>query len=169
MWAFLACWMRCRYLKLFCSNVRPRSRVLRLNTHRTLKYRVWLKWIQIFSILLWQKYVMWLQEAVRIFEDFITRLQILQKPLAEEEFKIIRNSIFKVAVALEVFALNYGKHQMTEANSSVEISSQKLGESEHDYSFGFEIIHYLFSDRHIDRWHNGCFHDLIFFLHGTCW
>ena len=107
---------------------------------------------------------MWLQEAVWIFEDFITRLQILQKPLAEEEFKIIRNSIFKVAVALEVFALNYGKHQMIGANSSVEINSRKLGESEHDYSFGFEIIHYLFSDRHIDRWHNGCFHDLIFFF-----
>ena len=106
---------------------------------------------------------MWLQEAVWIFEDFITRLQILQKPLAEEEFKIIRNSIFKVAVALEVFALNYGKHQMIGANSSVEINSRKLGESEHDYSFGFEIIYYLFSDRHIDRWHNGCFHDLIFF------
>ena len=109
---------------------------------------------------------MWLQEAVWIFEDFITRLQILQKPLAEEEFKIIRNSIFKVAVALEVFALNYGKHQMIGANSSVEINSRKLGESEHDYSFGFEIIHYLFSDRHIDRWHNGCFHDLIFFCMG---
>ena len=106
---------------------------------------------------------MWLQEAVWIFEDFITRLQILQKPLAEEEFKIIRNSIFKVAVALEVFALNYGKHQMIGANSSVEINSRKLGESEHDYSFGFVIIHYLFIERHIDQWHNGCFHDLIFF------
>ncbi|XP_058942067.2 adhesion G protein-coupled receptor L3 [Pocillopora verrucosa] len=67
-----------------------------------------------------------LKEAVWIFEDFITRLQILQKPLAEEEFKIIRNSIFKVAVALEEFALNYGKHQMTGANSSVEINSRKL-------------------------------------------
>ena len=106
---------------------------------------------------------MWLQEAVWIFEDFITRLQILQKPLAEEEFKIIRNSIFKVAVALEVFALNYGKHQMIGANSSMEINSRKLRESDHDYSFGFEIIHYLFIDRHSDQWHNGCFHDLIFF------
>ena len=94
---------------------------------------------------------MLLQEAIRIFEDFITSIQILPKPLTKEEIKVTRSSIFKVAVALEVFALNYGKHQMIGANSSVEINSRKLGESEHDYSFGFEIIHYLFSDRHIDR------------------
>nr|XP_058959402.1 adhesion G-protein coupled receptor D1-like [Pocillopora verrucosa] len=69
---------------------------------------------------------MLLQEAIRIFEDFITSIQILQKPLTEEEIEIVRNSIFKVAVALEVFALNYGKHQMIGANSSVEINSRKL-------------------------------------------
>ena len=94
---------------------------------------------------------MLLQEGIRIFEDFITSIQILQKHPLKEEIERIRNSIFKVAVALEVFAVNYGKHQMIGANSSVEINSRKLGESEHDYSFGFEIIHYLFSDRHIDR------------------
>ena len=94
---------------------------------------------------------MLLQEATRIFEDFITSIQILQKLLTKEEVEKIRNYIFKVAVALELFALNYGKHQMNGANSSVEINSRKLGESEHDYSFGFEIIYYLFSDRHIDR------------------
>ena len=65
-----------------------------------------------------------------IFEDFITNIQILQKALTKEEIKITRNSIFRVAVALEVFALNYGKHQMTGANSSVEINSRKLGESD---------------------------------------
>ena len=106
---------------------------------------------------------MWLQEAAWIFEDFITNIQILQKALTKEEIKITRNSIFRVAVALEVFALNYGKHQMIGANSSMEINSRKLRESEHDYSFGFEIIHYLFIDWHSDQWHNGCFHDLIFF------
>ena len=72
---------------------------------------------------------MLLQEAIRIFEDFITSIQILQKPLTKEEIKLTRSSIFKVAVALEVFALNYGKHQMIGANSSVEINSHKLGES----------------------------------------
>ena len=80
---------------------------------------------------------MLLQEATRIFEDFITSIQILQKLLTKEEVEKIRNYIFKVAVALELFVLNYGKHQMNGANSSVEINSRKLGESEHDHSFGF--------------------------------
>ena len=80
---------------------------------------------------------MLLQEAKRIFEDFITSIQILQKPPTKEEVEKIRNYIFKVAVALELFALNYGNHQMIRANSSVEINSRKLGESEHDHSFGF--------------------------------
>ncbi|RMX43337.1 hypothetical protein pdam_00021516 [Pocillopora damicornis] len=69
---------------------------------------------------------MLLQEAKRIFEDFITSIQILQKRLTKEEVEKIRNYIFKVAVALELFALNYGKHQMIGANSSVEINSRKL-------------------------------------------
>ena len=89
---------------------------------------------------------MLLQEAIRIFEDFITSIQILQKSLTKKEIEIMRNSILKAAVALEVFALNYGKHQMIGANSSVEINSQKLGESEHDQFCGFEIIHFLFID-----------------------
>nr|XP_058959400.1 adhesion G-protein coupled receptor D1-like [Pocillopora verrucosa] len=67
-----------------------------------------------------------LMEAIRIFEDFITSIQILQKSLTKKEIEIMRNSILKVAVALEVFALNYGKHQMIGANSSVEINSRKL-------------------------------------------
>ena len=89
---------------------------------------------------------MLLQEAIRIFEDFITSIQILQKSLTKKEIEIMRNSILKAAVALEVFALNYGKHQMIGANSSVEINSQKLGESEHDQFCRFEIIHFLFID-----------------------
>ena len=79
---------------------------------------------------------MLLQEAIWIFEDFIISIQILQKHPLKEEIEIIRNSIFKVAVALEVFALNYGKHQMIGANSSVEINSRKLGES------GFDLLVY---------------------------
>ena len=94
---------------------------------------------------------MLLQEAIQIFEDFITRIQFLQKPLTKEQIEVTRNSIFKVADALEVFALNYGKHQMIGANSSVEINSHKLGESEHDHLFGFEIIHYFFIDWHNDQ------------------
>ena len=105
---------------------------------------------------------MLLQEALRIFEDFITSIQILQKPLTEEEIEIVRNSIFKVAVALEVFALNYGKHQMIGVNSPVEINSRKLGESGHDHCYGFEVVRYLFIDWHNNQWHNGCFHDLTF-------
>ena len=106
---------------------------------------------------------MWLQEAVWIFEDFITSTQNLKKPLAKEEIEMIRNYIIKVAVALEVFALNYGKHQMTGANSSVEINSRKLGKLGRDYLYGFELIHYQFIDWHNDQWHNGCFDDLTFF------
>ena len=89
---------------------------------------------------------MLLQEGIWIFEDFITSIQILQKPPLKEEIERIRNSIFKVAVAFEVFAVNYGKHQMIGANSSVEINSRKLGESEHDQFCGFEVIHFLFID-----------------------
>ena len=80
---------------------------------------------------------MLLQEAIQIFEDFITSIKILQNSLTKEEIEITRNSIFKLVDALEVFALNYGKHQMIGANSSVEINSHKLGESEHDHLFGF--------------------------------
>ena len=79
---------------------------------------------------------MLLQEGIWIFEDFITSIQILQKPPLKGEIEIIRNSIFKVAVALEVFAVNYGKHQIIGANSSVEINSRKLGES------GFDLLVY---------------------------
>ena len=106
---------------------------------------------------------MWLQEAAWIFEDFITNIQILQKALTKEEIKITRNSIFRVAVALEVFALNYGKHQMIGANSSVEINSRKLGESEHDQFCGFEVIHFLFIDWHNEQWLDSWFEDLTFF------
>ncbi|XP_027047240.1 uncharacterized protein LOC113674944 [Pocillopora damicornis] len=67
-----------------------------------------------------------LMEAIGIFEDFITSTQNQKKPFTKEEIEIIRNSVFKVAVALEVFALDYGKHRMIGANSSVEINSQKL-------------------------------------------
>ena len=75
---------------------------------------------------------MLLQQAIWIFEDFITKVQNLKRLLTKEEIEII-NSIFKVADALEVFALNYGKHQMIGVNSSMEINSRKLGESGHDH------------------------------------
>ena len=64
---------------------------------------------------------------------------------------------------MEVFALDYGKHRMIGANSSVEINSRKLGESVHDHLYRFEVIHYLFIDWHNDQWHNGWFDDLTFF------
>ena len=83
---------------------------------------------------------MLLQEAIQIFEDFITSTQNVKKPLAKEEIEMIRNYIMKVAVALEVFALNYGKHQMIGGNSSVEINSRKLGELGRDHLYGFELI-----------------------------
>ena len=104
---------------------------------------------------------MLLQEAIRIFEDFITSIKILQNSLTKEEIEITRNSIFKVVDALEVFALNYGKHQMIGANSSVEINSHKLCESQHDHFFGFKIVHYSLINLHNDQWHNGCSDDLI--------
>ena len=93
---------------------------------------------------------MLLQEAIQIFEDFITRIQFLQKPLTKVQIEVIRNSIFKVADALEVFALNYGKHQMIGANSSVEINSHKLCESQHDRFLGFKIVHYSLINLHND-------------------
>ena len=68
-----------------------------------------------------------------------------------------------MAVALEVFALDYGKHRMIGANSSVEINSRKLGESVHEHLYRFEVIHHLFIGWHNDQLHNGWFDDLTFF------
>ena len=77
---------------------------------------------------------------MQIFEDFITSTKNVKKPLVKEEIEMIRNYIMKVAVALEIFALNYGKHQMIGGNSSVEINSRKLGEFGRDHLYGFELI-----------------------------
>ena len=70
---------------------------------------------------------MLLQVAIRVFENFITRIQTISK--RKQEIEMTRKSTFYVAVALEEFALNYGKYHLTDSNSSVKIDSHNLGKS----------------------------------------
>ncbi|CAH3159244.1 unnamed protein product [Pocillopora meandrina] len=73
-----------------------------------------------------------LKEAMRVFEDFIDTFMNITTPIKDqlndggEETR--RESIFKVAVAFEEFALNYGKYHLNGTNPSTSITSQTMGE-----------------------------------------
>ena len=73
-----------------------------------------------------------LKEAMRVFEDFIDTFMNITTPIkgqlndGGEETR--RESIFKVAVAFEEFALNYGKYHLNGTNPSTSITSQTMGE-----------------------------------------
>ncbi|XP_022801231.1 uncharacterized protein LOC111338930 [Stylophora pistillata] len=94
------------------------------NTHRKLKSFVLLTRVQTLTYYFNKNCFKLLQEAIKVFEDFITSIQTI--PKRKEEIEIERKSIFNAAVALEKSALDYGKYHLTEGNSSVEISSHKL-------------------------------------------
>ena len=70
---------------------------------------------------------------MRVFEDFIDNFMNITTPIkgqlndGGEETR--RESIFKVAVAFEEFALNYGKYHLNGTNPSTAITSQTMGES----------------------------------------
>ena len=72
------------------------------------------------------------KEAMRVFEDFIDNFMNITTPIKDqlndggEETR--RESIFKVAVAFEEFALNYGKYHLNGTNPSTSITSQTMGE-----------------------------------------
>ena len=69
---------------------------------------------------------------MRVFEDFIDNFMNITTPIkgqlndGGEETR--RESIFKVAVAFEEFALNYGKYHLNGTNPSTSITSQTVGE-----------------------------------------
>ena len=68
-----------------------------------------------------------------MFESFVVRFENMTKPL-ERLFTIMeaqtgRESLFKVAIAFEEFALNYSKQHLKGTTLSEEIVSHKMGES----------------------------------------
>ena len=73
-----------------------------------------------------------LKEAMRVFEDFIDNFLNITTPskgqLNDVGDETRRESIFKVAVAFEEFAFNYGKHHLNGTNPSTTIISRTMGE-----------------------------------------
>ena len=71
-----------------------------------------------------------------MLDAFITSVKSIAKApdgaSVTEEVEIGRESTFKVAVAFEEFALNYGKLHLIGTRSSQVINSHKMGESEHN-------------------------------------
>ncbi|XP_022796732.1 uncharacterized protein LOC111335138 [Stylophora pistillata] len=71
-----------------------------------------------------------LQEAVNVFESFVVRFENMTKPLeglfTRMEVQTGRESLFKVAIAFEEFALNYSKQHLKGLTLSEEIVSHKM-------------------------------------------
>ena len=69
---------------------------------------------------------------MHILKDFIDNFRNITTPnkgqLYDGEYETRRESIFKVAVAFEEFALNYGKYHLNGTNPSTSITSQTMGE-----------------------------------------
>ena len=66
-----------------------------------------------------------------MFEDFTLKIKNITKGKAgKEEVKTLRKSIFKVAGAVEKFALNYSKRHQSGMKPSERILSPKMGEAE---------------------------------------
>ena len=74
------------------------------------------------------KYFMKMQEAVTVFEDFAIKIKNITKD-GMEDVKTLQKSIFKVAQAVEKFALNYGKRHLSGMGSSERIVLSKMGEN----------------------------------------
>ncbi|XP_022801244.1 uncharacterized protein LOC111338943 [Stylophora pistillata] len=72
-----------------------------------------------------------LQEAVRVFELFITGIENITKSVKSfsgtEETKTLKRSTFRVAVTFEKFAVNYSKLHTIGRKSAVVIDSQRMG------------------------------------------
>ena len=64
-----------------------------------------------------------------MFEDFTFKIKNVTKNKADiEEVKTLKKSIFKVAEAVEKFALNYSKRHLSGMRPSKRIVSSKMGE-----------------------------------------
>ena len=73
-----------------------------------------------------------LQEVIRLFEDFADQYQNITKShvsqLGIEELQRGKESVFKVAVALEKFVLDYSQYHLNRAEPLKKITRQKMGE-----------------------------------------
>ena len=73
-----------------------------------------------------------LQEVIRLFEDFADQYQNITKSrgsqLGIEELQRGKESVFKVAVALEKFVLDYSQYHLNRAELLKKITRQKMGE-----------------------------------------
>ena len=63
-----------------------------------------------------------------VFEDFAIKIKNITKD-GMEDVKTLQKSIFKVAQAVEKFALNYGKRHLSGMRSSERIVRSKMGEN----------------------------------------
>ena len=63
-----------------------------------------------------------------MFEDFAIKIKNITKD-GMEDVKTLQKSIFKVAQAVEKFALNYGKRHLSGMRSSQRIVHSKMGEN----------------------------------------
>ena len=77
---------------------------------------------------------MLLQEAIRVFDDFVIKMRNITKPFdgafSKEQIETSRASTFNVADVFEEWVLYYGKLHLVGSRSSEEIYSHKLGESD---------------------------------------
>ena len=73
-----------------------------------------------------------LKEVIRLFEDFADQYQNITKShgsqLGIEELQRGKESVFKVAVALEKFVLDYSQYHLNRAEPLKKITRQKMGE-----------------------------------------
>ena len=71
-----------------------------------------------------------LQEVIRLFEDFADQYQNITKShgsqLGIEELQRGKESVFKVAVALEKFVLDYSQYHLNRAEPLKKITRQKM-------------------------------------------
>ena len=71
-----------------------------------------------------------------MFEDFTNQYINISESSEDElgigEIKTIRESVFRVAVAFEEFALNYGKYHLSGTEPSKKIIRQNMGRLKYD-------------------------------------
>ena len=92
-------------------------------------------------------YFIHLQEAAEAFKHFNTKYRNItsgKDQPGKDEFRA--ESIFRVAVAFEKFALSYGKYHLTGTRRSERIDRHNMCEHEPDRRFRFVIIDHKLSD-----------------------
>ena len=94
-----------------------------------------------------EMYFMYLQEAAKVFKNLTIKYRNItsgKDQPGEDEFRT--ESIFRVAVAFEKFALSYGKYHLTGTRRSERIDLQNMCEYERDRRFRFVIIDHKLSN-----------------------